>query len=92
MKLTAQIEATLKDHCAEVRVIDNRGDGHFVEVLCIDDQFEGKTLLAKSRLIFSWIKPFENKVHAWSVKGFTPTEWREVAADFEPQVYKHYQQ
>lgn len=90
MKLTDQIQKTLEASFSEVIVIDNRGDGHFVEILCIDNQFAGKALLAKSRIIFGLLKPFESKVHAWSVKGFSLAEWEATKDEFKPQIYKHH--
>ncbi len=90
MKLVKKIQSKLLDHYKQVLVFDERGDGHFVQIICVDVGFEGKSLLVKSREIFTHLGNEKSKVHALSVKGFTPAEWEVKSKDFELIKYQHY--
>lgn len=90
MKLCEKIRKDLAAHFKNVLVHDERGDGHFVQVVCIDDVFSGLSLVARSRTINKITQPWHDKVHAWSVKGFTPEEWETRKDQFEYQQYTHY--
>ncbi len=90
MKLVEALKRDLLQHFDEVLVFDERGDGHFIELICISAQFEAKNLVERSRIIFRCLTDYSNKVHAWSVKGFTAEEWKIESANFTPQKYKHY--
>ncbi|KAF3908102.1 hypothetical protein ABW21_db0207158 [Orbilia brochopaga] len=41
-------------------------------------QFEGKTSLAKSRLVNTTLKEEIAKIHAWSNKTYTPAQWEKI--------------
>lgn len=90
MKLIEKFQTHLEPSYQEVVVIDERGDGHFVQVICIDPSFEGQSLLNKSRSILKSLGELQQRTHAISVKGFTPAEWNVVKADFKPIEYTHY--
>jgi|GEM_PF-6329322 len=90
MKLCDKIQKGLQAHYKEVIVHDSKGDGHFIQIVCIDDLFEGQGLVARTRTINHVIVPWQDLVHAWSAKGFTTAEWKERKNDFEFQQYKHY--
>ncbi|NCP67022.1 BolA/IbaG family iron-sulfur metabolism protein [bacterium] len=90
MKLCDQIQKALEAHFKTVLIRDERGDGHFVQVVCVDDIFNGQSLVARSRGINKVVLPWQEKVHAWSVKGFTFDEWERKKDTFEYQQYQHY--
>lgn len=81
----------MKNAFAEVMVIDQRGDGHHLEMIVIDPVFEEKNRLARSRHIFSELGEYVNSIHALTVKGFTPEEWKKGKDEFEPTEYVHIQ-
>ncbi|KAF3131819.1 hypothetical protein TWF703_007538 [Orbilia oligospora] len=41
-------------------------------------QFEGKTSLAKSRLVNANLKEEIAQIHAWSNKTYTPAQWEKL--------------
>jgi acid stress-induced BolA-like protein IbaG/YrbA len=90
MKQCDKIQKALQAHYKIALVHDAKGDGHFVQVVCVDDLFSGVSLLNRTRAINQIIMPWHNLVHAWSVKGFTEAEWALKQDGFEYQQYKHY--
>lgn len=90
MKLCAQIQTQLSQTFSQVLVADERGDGHFVQVVCVDETFATQNAVARTRTLYKAVAPWQQKVHAWSVKGFTPAEWAEVEPNFQWQGYVHY--
>lgn len=89
MKLTEQFKSYLEKSYKKVLVIDELGDAHFVQIICIDGCFDGKSSLTKTREIMKQVGDLQNLVHAISVKGFTPAEWEIERVNFEPIEYKH---
>ena len=89
MKLTERFEEILSDAFQESIVIDKKGDGHHVEIICIDEIFAGKSRLEKSRYAFKALSGFIKQVHAVTVKCFTPEEWKEKKDSFESTKYIH---
>ncbi len=90
MKLCDKIKKALEAHYKTVTVHDERGDGHFVQVVCVDDIFEGLSLVARTRQMNRITEPWHDLVHAWSVKGFTQLEWADQKDNFKYQDYQHY--
>jgi len=90
MKLCEQIRTELKNQYTQVIVADERGDGHFVQVVCVDECFADLNPIARTRALYKAVEPWQNKVHAWSVKGFTLAEWEDKKDTFELQQYTHY--
>lgn len=90
MKLCNAIQTKLSTKFQTVLIKDERGDGHFVQVVCVDDSFADLNAVARSRKLYQAVEPWQQKVHAWSVKGFTPAEWIEKEANFKFQDYQHY--
>jgi acid stress-induced BolA-like protein IbaG/YrbA len=89
MKLTDTFSGCLKQHFSEIYVYDRKGDGHFVQMIAIDTAFEEKSLVERSRMIFIALGDMKKKVHAYSVRGFTPGEWREKKDSFSLMEYTH---
>lgn len=89
MKLTQKFKDLLTEHFTESIVIDERGDGHHVEVILVDSVFDGMTRIERSRHSFACLKGFVAQVHAITVKCFTPQEWNDKKGSFEPTKYVH---
>lgn len=91
MKLTARFEELLQEHFEESRVIDERGDGHHVEIILIDPVFQDMKRIEKSRYAFEKLEGFIKQVHAVTIKCFTPKEWESKKESFTPTKYVHVQ-
>ncbi|EGX46991.1 hypothetical protein TWF225_008359 [Orbilia oligospora] len=71
--IRSKLEATY------VSVIDNSGGcGQIFEAVIVSPQFEGKTSLAKSRLVNTNLKEEIAQIHAWSNKTYTPAQWEKL--------------
>ncbi|RVD85014.1 uncharacterized protein DFL_003348 [Arthrobotrys flagrans] len=71
--IRSKLEATY------VSVIDNSGGcGQIFEAIIVSPQFEGKTSLAKSRLVNTTLKEEIAQIHAWSNKTYTPAQWEKL--------------
>ncbi|KAF3162194.1 hypothetical protein TWF173_001137 [Orbilia oligospora] len=80
--ITAEIlEQTIRSklEATYVSVIDNSGGcGQIFEAVIVSPQFEGKTSLAKSRLVNTNLKEEIAQIHAWSNKTYTPAQWEKL--------------
>ncbi|KAK6352814.1 hypothetical protein TWF696_004816 [Orbilia brochopaga] len=75
------LEQTIREKLGAtyVQVVDNSGGcGQIFEAVIVSPQFEGKTSLAKSRLVNTTLKEEIAKIHAWSNKTYTPAQWEKV--------------
>jgi acid stress-induced BolA-like protein IbaG/YrbA len=74
-EIRALIEAGLV--CEEVRV---NGDGRHFDALVVSDAFNGKSSLARHRMVYATLGDrFDTEVlHALSVKTYTVQQWREL--------------
>lgn len=61
---------------AEVKVT---GDGSHFEAVVVSQEFAGKTLIQKQRLVMATVKSQieSGELHALSIKTFTPEQWSE---------------
>lgn len=89
MKLTKIFEEDLKNHFSEVYVFDTTGDGHYLQMHAVDPVFEGMTRLQRSRHIFSVLGGFLKVIHAISVWGHTPEEWKKKCGQITLSEYIH---
>ncbi|MEM8727558.1 MAG: BolA/IbaG family iron-sulfur metabolism protein [Chlamydiota bacterium] len=70
------IESTLQG--AEVRVMNPRKDGLHFDAIVISPLFRGKSLMKQHQMVLSPLKGlFDSKLHALSLKTYTPEEWNE---------------
>ena len=73
---THAIEQLIRDGLpgAQVRVT---GDGSHFEAVVVSDDFAGKTLMQKQRLVMATVKPQieSGELHAISIKTYTPEQW-----------------
>lgn len=52
------------------------GGGHYI-VLIVSDDFEGKSLIKRHRMVYKELKDeFEGNIHALGLKTMTKKEWR----------------
>lgn len=53
------------------------GDGTHFDAVVIAEDFRGKSLLAKHRLVYSTLGDLMGgAIHALSIRAYTPDEWR----------------
>ncbi len=89
MKLVQSFEDHLRQSFSEIYVIDERGDGHHIEVIAIDPLFETMSRLERSRHILNILGGFQKTIHALSIKAYTPEQWKEKKSNFQPTRYVH---
>ncbi|CDI97271.1 transcription regulator [Echinococcus multilocularis] len=53
------------------------GCGLKLDVLVVSDQFEGKTLLQRHRMVNSLLSEEMKKIHALTLTTLTPKQWSE---------------
>lgn len=64
-----------------VEVVDQSdGCGGKFAALIVSNQFEGKALLARHRLVNSALEEELKTIHAFSQKTFTPEQWKQKQA------------
>lgn len=74
----AEIEALIREGVpgATVRVVDTVGDGNHFEATVVAAAFTGKALVARHQLVYQSLRgAMAARVHALSIKAFTPDEW-----------------
>jgi len=66
--------------CSDVQV---SGDGCNVKALVVSDEFEGKTMLARQRMVYAALgdKIATGEIHAISINSYTPQQWAEKDAE-----------
>ncbi|HEC20063.1 MAG TPA: BolA family transcriptional regulator [Gammaproteobacteria bacterium] len=74
-EVQALIEAGLPD--AEVTVT---GDGSHFQALVVSDAFEGKSLVAKQKMVYATVNEAitSGELHAFTIKAYTPAEWEKA--------------
>lgn len=72
-----QDKLTTKLNASHVEVTDDSdGCGSKFTVIIVSDEFEGKTLLQRHRLVNSILEEELKTIHAFSQKTFTPEQWK----------------
>jgi acid stress-induced BolA-like protein IbaG/YrbA len=77
----AEIETLIRDGVpdATVRVVDEIGDGNHFQAVVVSPAFAGKRLVERHQLVYGSLQgAMANRIHALSIKTFTPDEWREA--------------
>lgn len=78
----AEIEALICEGMpdASVRVIDTVGDGNHFQATIVAAAFDGQALVARHQLVYRSLKgAMADRVHALSIKTYTPDEWARQA-------------
>jgi len=57
-----------------------KGDGSHFDAIVVGDIFDGKSLLAKQKLVYATVNEYitNGQLHALSIKTYTPTEWEKA--------------
>jgi acid stress-induced BolA-like protein IbaG/YrbA len=74
----AEIEALIREGLsgADVRVVDQVGDGNHFQAVIIAAMFAGKPLVERHQLVYGSLKgAMADRIHALSIKTYTPEEW-----------------
>lgn len=62
---------------AQVRVVDETGTGDHFEAVVVTPAFADKALVERHQLVYSSLKgAMADRIHALSLKTYTPDEWR----------------
>ncbi len=62
--------------CEHIHV---EGDGRHFEAVIVSKAFEGKGLLQQHKLVYQVLGDRMEKIHALSMKTFTPEQWAKQA-------------
>ncbi len=80
-EIAAIIQSSLPD--ATVIVQDPFNDGQHFEAVVMSPSFTGLPLIKQHQLVMRPLtEAFKEKVHALSLKTFTPEKWESVKADY----------
>lgn len=73
---TDAVEQLIRDGIPDARVTVT-GDGSHFDAVVVSDEFAGKSLMQKQRLVMATVKPQieSGELHALSIKTFTPEQW-----------------
>lgn len=77
------LEATLRGalNVAYLEILDtSSGCGENYSVTIVSDSFEGKTTLARHRMVNELLKAQIAQMHAFSQKTYTPKQWSDLQA------------
>ena len=57
------------------------GDGSHFQAVVISDIFEGKSLLAKQKMVYATVNEHitSGELHAFTIKAHTPAEWEKAS-------------
>ena len=73
-QIEAMIRSGLPD--ADVRVVDQVGDGNHFQAVVVTASFVDKTLVERHQLVYHSLKgAMADRIHALSIKAYTPEEW-----------------
>lgn len=78
MKLNEKFEKLLQESFKKTIILDKNGDGHFVTIICIDDNFLKMSRLEKSRYAFKKLENLIKQVHSITVKCYSVIEWEKI--------------
>lgn len=61
----------------ELTELHVKADGTHFEVIAVGDLFAGMSRVKKQQTVYGPLKEFiaDNRIHALSIKAFTPDEW-----------------
>jgi acid stress-induced BolA-like protein IbaG/YrbA len=70
------VEAGLPDATVTVT-----GDGSHFQAVVISDAFEGKSLVAKQKMVYATVNEHivSGELHAFTIKAYTPAEWEKAS-------------
>jgi len=66
---------------ANVRVVDQVGDGNHFQAVVVAAAFAGRSLVERHQLVYGSLSgAMADRIHALSIKAYTPEEWAQVQA------------
>ncbi|MFP4600665.1 MAG: BolA family protein [Persicimonas sp.] len=75
-EIVQKIKASLTD--AEVRVQDLTGTKDHYEATIISQEFEGKPLIKRHRMVYDALKEeMKGPIHALTLETYTPEQWKD---------------
>ncbi len=75
MKITPEHIKDYIQQGLECDHINVEGDGRHFEAVIVSKAFEGKGLLQQHKLVYQVLGDRMQKIHALSMKTFTPEQW-----------------
>lgn len=65
-------------------IVTVTGDGSHFQAVVVSDAFEGKSLVAKQKMVYATVNEhiISGELHAFTIKAHTPAEW-EKASKFQ---------
>ncbi len=75
MKITPEHVRDFIQQGLECEHVDVEGDGRHFEAVIVSKAFEGKGLLQQHRLVYQALGDRMEKIHALSMKTYTPEQW-----------------
>lgn len=79
MKVTPDNVKDFIQQGLECEHIQVEGDGRHFEAVIVSKVFEGKGMLQQHKLVFQVLGDKMDKIHALSMKTFTPEQWAKQA-------------
>jgi len=57
------------------------GDGSHFQAVVVSDAFEGKSLVAKQKMVYATVNEHivSGELHAFTIKAYTPAEWEKAS-------------
>lgn len=77
--LSDKIKKELSAEHVDVEDLSNCGCGMKFDAVIVSPQFEGKPILQRQRLVNQTLAEEMKHIHAFTMRTFTPTQWRENA-------------
>ncbi len=75
MKITPENVRDFIQQGLECEHVNVEGDGRHFEAVIVSRAFEGKGLLQQHRLVYQALGDRMEKIHALSMKTYTPEQW-----------------
>ena len=74
--LEEMIKSAIAD--ADVEALDLQGSGDHFEVTVVTDQFEGRSLVERHRMVYQALgDSMDGAIHALTIKALTPSQYRD---------------
>lgn len=75
--LIDKIKKELEAEHVDVEDLSNCGCGMKFDAVIVSPKFEGKPLLQRQRLVNQTLAEEMKQIHAFTMKTFTPSQWKE---------------
>jgi acid stress-induced BolA-like protein IbaG/YrbA len=67
----------IENACTDAARADVSGDGSHFQVIAVGEIFDGMSRVKKQQAVYAPLMEYiaDNRIHALSIKAFTPQEW-----------------